>query len=431
MKGTKRKILAIMMALSMVFQSGISTYAADVGLPPAEKSDDTVMTSEPVTEEAIDTGEEETEEIPLQKQEEELPVEEKAEETKAEEKELSEGSAKSTMEAETKTVAQIGNNLYSTIQEAVDAAAEGDMIEIIAAGTYTLPNIPKNVTIKGTVDGVVFEHKIAGNIASIPNGAAFRNVAFEVGNVNYHGFQHNGGITFDSCSFNGKLFTYGDETYKNCTFTNTGDYNMWVYGGGHSVVYEGCTFTNATTGKFLNVYNEGGDTCNLTVKNCKFVNEGTSYKAAINIKETVEKTGSALNYNVSISGCKVEGDFPEASVSDKLVVGEGGIYQVDDRLADITASGITVTLDGVQVYPVLPEPVAAAKIGDVKYETLEAAFAAAKDGETIKVLKDCAGNGIKAPQGKFKEGLTVDFGGHTYTVDGTTVGSTGTETNGF
>ena len=72
-----------------------------------------------------------------------------------------------------------------------------------------------------------------------------------------------------------------------------------------------------------------------------------------------------------------------------------------------------------------------AKIGDKEYETLEAAFAAAQDGETITVLADCSGNGIKAPQGKFTTGLTVDFANHTYTVDGTTVGSTGTETNGF
>ena len=72
-----------------------------------------------------------------------------------------------------------------------------------------------------------------------------------------------------------------------------------------------------------------------------------------------------------------------------------------------------------------------AQIGNNKYETLEAAFAAAQDGETITLLADCAGNGIKAPQGTFSQGLTVDFAGHTYTVDGATVGSTGTETNGF
>ena len=72
-----------------------------------------------------------------------------------------------------------------------------------------------------------------------------------------------------------------------------------------------------------------------------------------------------------------------------------------------------------------------AQIGTQKFETLEAAFAEAEDGATITLLKSCAGNGIIAPQGKFTEGLTVDFGGFTYTMDGTTVGSTGTETQAF
>ncbi|MBP3725924.1 MAG: bacterial Ig-like domain-containing protein [Bacteroidaceae bacterium] len=79
--------------------------------------------------------------------------------------------------------------------------------------------------------------------------------------------------------------------------------------------------------------------------------------------------------------------------------------------------------------PVVPK---VAKIGDVEYASLEEAFAAAQDGETITLLSDCAGNGIKVtPAGKFATGLTVDFAGFTYTIDGETVGSTGTETNGF
>lgn len=73
-----------------------------------------------------------------------------------------------------------------------------------------------------------------------------------------------------------------------------------------------------------------------------------------------------------------------------------------------------------------------AKIGDNGYETLEAAFAAAVDGDTITLLGDCEGNGIVVPQDKFNDlGLTVDFDGNTYTVSGTPVGSKGTETSAF
>lgn len=74
----------------------------------------------------------------------------------------------------------------------------------------------------------------------------------------------------------------------------------------------------------------------------------------------------------------------------------------------------------------------AAKIGDTEYPTLVAALNAANDGDTVTVLADCEGDGWVAAQGKFNNtGLKVDFNGHTYTVSGTPVGSTGTETIGF
>ncbi|MBQ6076149.1 MAG: right-handed parallel beta-helix repeat-containing protein, partial [Lachnospiraceae bacterium] len=72
-----------------------------------------------------------------------------------------------------------------------------------------------------------------------------------------------------------------------------------------------------------------------------------------------------------------------------------------------------------------------AQINDAKFESLEVAFAAAVDGDTIKLLKDCSGNGIVVPEGKFTQGLTIDFDGHTYDFSGHGVGSTGTEYNGF
>ena len=281
-------------------------------------------------------------------------------------------------------VAQVGNRTFESPQDAVNAANEGDTVKILKANTYTLPGLPKNITVEGAVDGVVFEHTTAGDIASIPNGATFRNVTFNLGNVNYHGFQHNGGLTFENCTFNGKFFTYGTETYTNCTFVQTSsDYNMWVYGGGKTVTYDGCSFESS--GKFLNVYNENGALVELIVKNCTFTNTGAANKAALNVKETCTN-GTALKFNVTISNCTLQGAFPEASITDALVVGENGLWQVDDRLTNGTETGITVTLDGTVVYPLPKEYVA--QIGETKYETLEAAIEAAQDGNTVELLKD-------------------------------------------
>lgn len=70
------------------------------------------------------------------------------------------------------------------------------------------------------------------------------------------------------------------------------------------------------------------------------------------------------------------------------------------------------------------------KIGDQEYTSLaEAVAAVPTDGTqtTITLLKDTTGNGVVVEKGK---NIIFDLGGNAYTVDGT-VGSSGTETNGF
>lgn len=70
--------------------------------------------------------------------------------------------------------------------------------------------------------------------------------------------------------------------------------------------------------------------------------------------------------------------------------------------------------------------------GTVNFASLSDAIAAAKDGDTVTLLQDCNGNGIQIDTKNFAtKGLTVDFGGHTYSVGGVLVGSTGTGTNAF
>ena len=70
-----------------------------------------------------------------------------------------------------------------------------------------------------------------------------------------------------------------------------------------------------------------------------------------------------------------------------------------------------------------------AKIGGKKYPTLEAAINAVTEGQTIDLLKDVdKATGISVGS---KKDFTIDFAGHTYTLDGPGAGSAGTETNGF
>ncbi len=344
---------------------------------------------------------------------------------------VSDGNGTSTLAPKT-YVAQIGTTKYETIAAAVAAATDGQTVEVIMAGEYTLPGLPKNITVEGAVDGVVFNHTTGDNIASIPNGATFKNVAFNFGNVNYHGFQHAGTINMEGCTLNGKLFSYADMNFTDCSFNQSNsDYHMWTYSG--NVTYTGCTFTNSVTGKFLNVYNESGATkYTVTVNNCKFVNNASSAnKAALNVKAT--SGSNLLAYDVIINNCTTEGAFPEASSSDALVV-LNSLAQVDDR----TASGvdnITVIQDGVLIYPAT-----VAKIGDVAYPTLQSAVDAAQQiggAVTVNIIDDISGETVTIKEvANFQ--LTIDGqkdASSNYTVDAVIVvdglrGNGGSTTNG-
>lgn len=268
-------------------------------------------------------------------------------------------------------VAKIGDTFYNTLAAAEAAASAGDKIEIFQPGTYTLPNISKNVTIEGIVDGVVIDATGAKNtsIVSIRYGATFKNLTFNFGSVDYHGFYEAGTINMEGCTLNGKLFSYGNMNFTNCTFNQTNsDYHMWCYDG--DLTYSNCIFTNEATGKFLNVYNEGNGDHKVTVTGCKFVNNGSVNKAALNVKATCGST--LLTYDVYITESTTEGAFPAASISSKQLVVLNKLVQVDDRTAD-GVDKIRVWKDDVQIYPLKP----VAKIGEVGYPTLQSAVDAA------------------------------------------------------
>ena len=83
---------------------------------------------------------------------------------------------------------------------------------------------------------------------------------------------------------------------------------------------------------------------------------------------------------------------------------------------------------------------AVAKIEDKTYATLAAAVDAVPQNTptTITLLMDAAGDGIRVGKRMINGievdwpmNITFDLAGHTYNIDGDTVGSSGTETNGF
>ena len=105
------------------------------------------------------------------------------------------------------------------------------------------------------------------------------------------------------------------------------------------------------------------------------------------------------------------------------------------RLAAAAGLGLTLALGAAPVVAMAEgasgqeQAQYAVMIDDKGYESLGAAIQAATNGAVITITADIDDAvGISVPSGK---NLTVDFGGHTYTLAGPGAGSEGTETNGF
>ena len=208
-------------------------------------------------------------------------------------------------------------------------------------------------------------------------------------------FYNNGGSVTVNGGVIGHYNSNSDYSYMGIQVQNGTNANVTVNGGtldGYFALYTGNSggSTNITGGTFDGYVGFGENTPNISISGGEF-------------NAWVGAYGSQEHF---ISGGTFAAEPDEELLADGLVTGNDG-------------SG--------NYYVTTP----VAQIGTTKYATLEAAIADAQDGQTVTLLANCAGNGIKVAQGKFTTGLTVDFGGFTYTVDGETVGSTGTETNGF
>lgn len=229
-----------------------------------------------------------------------------------------------------------------TTQEAFNTEiGKANSTVVLAAGTYDMPStIADGVTIIGNGEGTVLD-MVKKNTTC--KNATFKNVKILCeATTNYKGFIGSDNTVFENCTFTGKHFSYGKETYKKCHFIQeASDYNMWVYG--KDVDYIDCTFEGK--GKFLNVFNEGNPLITVNIQGCKFIST-VSNKPAINIKGTCTFNDNgvnivkALQYTVNIDKCTVSGAFPEIN---------GGLWQVDDP-ANAENNKITVNVNGKKVY---------------------------------------------------------------------------------
>lgn len=206
--------------------------------------------------------------------------------------------------------AWIGQQGFSTVEEAVKASKDGDTITL-SEGRFTLYNVPNiNAYTKGkllTFVGQGIDKTYWGIGATIPDPSKFgteyngdysfdgaKTITFKdltlqsKAATDYLGFIRIDDTIVDHCKINGETLYWG---YKSATFTNTmfddidKGYAIWTYSS-PVMTFDSCTFHGA--GKFINVYTDHGagkQNIVVNVNNCTFVSQKQN-KSALNINDS-------------------------------------------------------------------------------------------------------------------------------------------------
>ena len=235
-------------------------------------------------------------------------------------------------------------------------------------------------------------------------------------------------VTYTNCTFpNGACNNqYGKTVFDGCKFTNatTGMYNFWNYGGNTEI--KDSTFTGV---RGIKTYNEGTLEVAPTVKIENTTFDGLTEKAAIvaskatditldNVSATdcgkgffqkdIEFSGETTTIEANGSG--ISGNFNITAEKGAAAAKEefnitGGTFK-GEVSSDYLADGFEVKDNGDGTYGVAAKNYVAA-IGDAYYSTLQEAIDAARRNSTVKLLADTRENVTIDKQ------LTLDLNGHT------------------
>lgn len=220
-------------------------------------------------------------------------------------------------EGEETYVAKIGEQKYTTLEAAVNAAKSGDTI-MLGEGKFTL--YKKGADTKGKDLTFIGQgaDKTGWNIgAEVPDPAnfgteyngdysfdgagtiTFRNMTLQSGAADYLGFIRADNTIVENCTVNGKTFYWGytSATFKNTTFNAPeGDYAIWTYCS-PTMTFDGCKFN--VSGKAINVYRESGEfNVEVNYKDCSVVSTKDG-KAVMNINDSLMGNSK---FTINISG---------------------------------------------------------------------------------------------------------------------------------
>ena len=342
-------------------------------------------------------------------------------------------------------VAQIGEEKYETLQAAVNAANNGDTVTLLGDVT-TKATIPAEKTITIDLNGKTLKEQ--GQVFDVYGNLTIKNGTVELtageGNAAIW-LNQTAKLTIESDAIvfvptsNFAIAFYSDCTAAELTVKGTlkGGNGLTVNGTianpGNKAIVDGATIESEGHGIYqagvsdivVKNANITGSTAievragSMTIESGTFTATANEYKcdpngngattegAALAIAQHTTKkdisvtiNGGTFNGIKALNESNPQNNYPAPQVDLKVTDGtfNGDVSITDDKNTSI--SGGTFTSDVSAYVPngyiqnengaveTLGETNAVAKVGDTYYKTLAAAVTAAKDGNTVKILRD-------------------------------------------
>ncbi len=365
-------------------------------------------------------------------------------------------------------VAKVGEQGYATLQAAINAAKDGDTVTLLGDVT-TKATIPAEKTITIDLNGKTLKHE--GQVLDIYGNLTIKHGTVELSSGNAKAaiwLNKTAKLTVESdATVSVPTSNFAIGLWSDCTAaelmvkgTLKGGNGLTVNGNivtlGNKVTVDGATIESEGHGIYqagvsdiiVKNANIKGSTAievragKMTVESGTFTATATEYKcdpngdgtttegAALAIAQHTTKkdigvtiNGGTFNGIKALNESNPQNNDPAPQVDLKVTDGtfNGDVSITDDKNTSI--SGGTFTSDVSAYVPngyiqnengaveTLGETNAVAKVGGTYYKTLADAVAAAQDGDTITLLKDCSSERVNLES----KCITIDLNGNTLT----------------
>lgn len=257
---------------------------------------------------------------------------------------------------------------YSTIEDALANAVDGDVINL-GASDYTLPS---NIRLKdgatGTITFVGEGEKTVINGSANASGinVIMKDLTWTSPSTGYDtAFIHATSVSFENCNITGQYYAQSGapHTFRSCTIDPQTGY-LYTYAS--NCTFENCTF-KSSEGKALQVYNDGNEgTFTVNINNCTFT-------AAKTANTSAGKPVTAIDIN-SIKSTFI------VNINNTTATGYGVGEYSGSTLWNIKGGqeNVTVNIDGKKAND-------AVEMNGAKYGTIAAALANVTSGQAVEI----------------------------------------------